>query len=95
MRGSRDLSGQSLERARENRKGRKRIDGEEGEGSFMVVEEKQRGSATHAFPDRAAAKPGGSNRTTEITICASRACNCSLALVQAVAPVPTVPRGSH
>jgi hypothetical protein len=26
---------------------------------FMVVEEKRRGSAVCAFPDRAAAKPGG------------------------------------
>jgi hypothetical protein len=43
-------------------------DGEEGGGQvFMVVEEKRRGSAARAFPDRAAAKPGGSNRTTEIT----------------------------
>ena len=43
-------------------------DGEEGGGQvFIVVEEKRRGSATRAFPDQASAKPGGSNRTTEIT----------------------------
>jgi hypothetical protein len=33
----------------------------------MVVEEKWRVSAARAFPDWAAAKPKGSNRTTEIT----------------------------
>jgi hypothetical protein len=34
---------------------------------FMVVEKKRQGSATRAFSDRAAAKPRGLNRMTEIT----------------------------
>jgi hypothetical protein len=70
MRSSRDLSRQSLERARENEMERDvgGTDGEEGGGQvFIVVEEKRRGLATRAFPDQASAKPGGSNRTTEIT----------------------------
>jgi hypothetical protein len=64
MRGSRDPSGQSLERARENGMDRDAggTDGEEGGGQVF-----RRGSAVRAFPDRAAAKPGGSNRTTGIT----------------------------
>jgi hypothetical protein len=40
---------------------------EGGKAGIYGRREKRRGSATHAFPDRAAAKPGGSNRTTEIT----------------------------
>jgi hypothetical protein len=70
MRGSRDPSGQSLEQARENgmEKDAEGTDGEEGGGQvFMVVEEKRRGSAARAFPNQAAAKPGGADRTTEIT----------------------------
>jgi hypothetical protein len=46
----------------------KRWMGRRGEGQvFMVVEEKRRGPAARAFPDRATAKPGGADRTTEIT----------------------------
>jgi hypothetical protein len=69
MRGSRDPSGQSLERVRENRKGR-RTDGWGGGGRAGIYgrREKRRGSAARAFPDRATAKPGGADRTTEITI---------------------------
>jgi hypothetical protein len=57
-----------LERARENRKGRRR-GGWRGWGraGILVVENKRRGSATRAFLDRAAAKPRESNRTAEIT----------------------------
>jgi hypothetical protein len=67
MRGPRDPSGQSLETS--EGKGRRR-DGRRGGGraGIYVVEEKRRGSALRAFPDRAAAKPGGADRTTEITI---------------------------
>jgi hypothetical protein len=50
-------------------KERRRVDGEEGgKAGIYSRREKRRGSATRAFPDRAAAKPRGSNRTTEITI---------------------------
>ena len=62
-------------RAGRARNGRGRIerdagemDGKEGERQvFMVVEEKRRGSAARAFPDRGTAKPGGADRTTENT----------------------------
>jgi hypothetical protein len=70
MRGSRDPSGQSLERARENGIERDTggTDGEEGgRAGIYGRREKQRGSAARAFPDRAAVKPGGADRTTEIT----------------------------
>ena len=44
------------------------MDGEEGgRAGIYGRREKRRGSAARAFPDRAAAKPGGANRTTEIT----------------------------
>jgi hypothetical protein len=69
MRGSRDPSEQSRERARENRKGRKREGwGEGGRAGIYGRREKRRGSAARAFPDRAAAKLGGADRTTEITV---------------------------
>jgi hypothetical protein len=55
---------------RSDGKGRRR-DGRRGGGKgryLWFVEEKRRGLAARAFPDRAAAKLGGADRTTEITI---------------------------
>jgi hypothetical protein len=43
-----------------------------GKVGIYGCREKQRGSATRAFPDRAGAKPGGSNTTTQITVVISR-----------------------
>ena len=64
------MRGSSLEWARENGIERDTggTDGEEGgRASIYSRREKQRGSAAHAFPDRAAAKLGGADCTTEIT----------------------------
>jgi hypothetical protein len=47
-------------------KGRRRREEQREEGGIYGRREKQRGSCTRAFPDRAAAQPGGSNITTEI-----------------------------
>jgi hypothetical protein len=64
------VRGSSLERARENGMERDAggTDGEEGgRAGIYSHREKRQGSATRAFPDRAAAKLGGADRTTEIT----------------------------
>ena len=64
------MHGSSLERARENRMERDAggTDGEEGgRAGIYGRREKQRGSAARAFPNRAAAKLGGADRTTDIT----------------------------
>jgi hypothetical protein len=47
-----------------------------GGGRYLWSSRKQRGLRTRAFPDRAAAKPGGSNSTTEITTFNKRTANC-------------------
>ena len=57
--------GQAREKAMEKDTGGT-VDKEGGGQGIYVVKEKRRGSAVHAFPDQAAAKPRGSNRTTEI-----------------------------
>jgi hypothetical protein len=54
---SRDPSGQSLERVSENRKRRRRGRWRGGQVFIGSVEKKPWGSATRAFPDRAATKP--------------------------------------
>jgi hypothetical protein len=41
---------------------------EGGRAGIYGRREKRRGSAAHTVPDRAAAKPGGADRTTEITL---------------------------
>jgi hypothetical protein len=41
--------------------------GAEGGGGIYGRSRKQRGPCARAFPDRATAKPGGADRTTEIT----------------------------
>jgi hypothetical protein len=70
MHGLRDPSGAEPGTGEGKRDGKgRRRDSRRGGGrtGIYVVKEKRQGSAARAFPNRAAAKPGGSNRTTEIT----------------------------
>jgi len=56
-----------LEKDAEGRGKREEGGAEGGRAVFMVVEKAARARA-RAFPDRAAAKPGGANTATEIII---------------------------
>jgi hypothetical protein len=67
MRGSRDLSAELGTGEGESKGTQEREIRRGGRAGIYGRQEKRRGSAARAFPDWAAAKLGGANRTTEIT----------------------------